>query len=140
MTHTEIWLPGHTVKVECPWWHVQVKGNIGRIARPDESGWCHFSIPTPVLVANEEMYLNSASLMFSTGDQATITTVEIWHGDTSVLLKENLALQGDGRVEMFTLDDEYPAERGVGIAAYMTFGPKADDSWVDFISVGAEFI
>src|SRR4051794_13996880 len=97
-----MWTHGHAVNVENRAWVVQRTGNAGRIAATGE-GWCHFAVPTPVIVADRRLRLDSVLLRFFTGDQASITAVHVWDGDTRVATHDGLNLTGSGRVERFSV-------------------------------------
>ncbi|WP_425587166.1 DUF6623 family protein [Streptomyces violaceusniger] len=134
-----MWTHGHAVQTENPSWAVRRTGNAGHIARTGEQGWCHFAIPTPVIVSDRRLRIDSALLRFFTGEQATIDAVHIWDGDNRIAIHENLSLRGANRVERFQVPDQPEIRWGVGVSVHLAFGVDSPGAWADFNSAGADF-
>jgi hypothetical protein len=135
-----MWTHGHSVHVEDPTWLVGRTGNAGRIAQVGSSGWCHFAVPTPVIVADRRLRIDSVLLRYFTGDQGAIRAVHIWDGDTRLATYNDLNLSGANRVDRFSAPEQPQVQWGIGISVLVGFGVDAEGAWIDFNSAGADFI
>lgn len=147
-----MWVHGNSVRVEnakdtkritSSGWGTDVYG----ISRHN---WCHFAIPTPVIVADRRLRLQKVMLRFATQDDgkgyrvAWVTAVHVWDGDQMIATFDGLRLSGDHPFESFEIP-ELPAVRwGLGISVQVLFNSllARDTSypWVRFISAGADFV
>jgi hypothetical protein len=134
-----MWTHGHSVQVEDPSWPVQRTGNAGRIARSNTAGWCHFAVPTPVIVADRRLRIDSVLLRYFTGDESAIHAVHIWDGDTRLAIHENLSLSGPNRVDRFQVEGKPEVRWGIGISVNVGFGFELEEAWIEFNAAGADF-
>jgi hypothetical protein len=134
-----MWTHGHSVQVQDASWAVLRTGNAGRIARTGTAGWCHFAIPTPVIVTDRRLTIGSVLLRFFTGDQTSIDAVHIWDGDIRIAIHEPLNLRGRDRVERFDVPNTPEVRWGIGLSVHISFGVDTPGAWIDFNSAGADF-
>ena len=98
ITHAS-WIHGHSMQIEYPdrlvsqrrigYW-IDVEGKSG------STNWFHFAIPTPVIVNDVRLKVDSVMLRFSTGSvDAFVDNVHVYDGETLIAAHNNLGLSLD---------------------------------------------
>lgn len=146
MLEKAMWSHGHSMVVEYPdriaseWragFFIRVTG------RPGTSNWFHFAIPTPVIVDNDRLRIDSAMLRFRTGSAlADVTNVHIFDGERQIAAYDGLNLSPPnwdflrfnvpGRPEVFW---------GIGVTVGVRFdGSTEAQNQMEFASAGVDFL
>ena len=107
--------------------------------KPGTSNWFHFAIPTPVIVSDRRLRLESIMLQFAAHKDVWVTNVHIYDGHRKIESFDNLAMTGTHLFER--LDTLNPMVRyGIGISIGVRFGTKNVTHRIRFISAGGDFI
>ena len=91
-----MWTHGHGMAIEVPdriasTWRAGFFIRV--VGKPNTTNWFHFHIPTPVIVKDKRLAINSAMLRFRTGSaQAAVTNVHIFDGDGRIAAQDGLNL------------------------------------------------
>jgi hypothetical protein len=111
------------------------------IGQANTSNWCHLAIPTPVIVDDKKLLLDSVMLRFRTSG-ASITRVHIYDGEKRLepphdgLSKSS----ADYCFERFTVSGTPHPRWGVGISFKVEFQGVRTDRRIEVSSAGGDFI
>ncbi|MEO8188642.1 MAG: DUF6623 family protein, partial [Burkholderiaceae bacterium] len=114
------------------------------IGKSGGSCWVHFAVPTPVIVEDGRLSLESALIRFRTtpGD-AWIAAVHIFDGEKKIAAHDRLrdATSSEWKVNRYAIRGAPKIEWGVGISVNVQFHIDAlEPGWqIDFCSVGCDF-
>lgn len=134
-----MWVHGHALQNEDPALTVGRIGWAGQLRHLGTSGWFHIAVPTPVIVTDIRLRVDSAMVYFSSGSQGTIRNVHVWDGNNRISQNDNLSLTGSNQFSRFTLPR--PAVNyGIGISIFASLGTDATAAWIDIQSVGVDFV
>src|SRR3954453_23146807 len=89
-----MWSHGHSVQPENPAPTVGRVGWAGQIKHPASQGWYHLAIPTPVIVTDIRLRIDSAMIQFSAGNQGIVRSVHVYDGPTRIAHQDNLNVTG----------------------------------------------
>lgn len=107
--------------------------------KPGTWNWFHYAIPTPVIVSDRRLRLESVMLQFSAYPDVWVTNVHIYDGYRKIESFDNLAITGTHLFERF--DTLNPLVRyGIGISIGVRFGTNNVTHRIRFISAGGDFI
>ena len=138
------WIHGRTMQIEYP----------DRIAREDRIGWCafvegkpgtinwfHFAIPTPVIINDVRLQIDSVLLIFKTGSvDAVVRDVHVYDGPWRIAVFDLINLTGDQPLVRLVLPGAPPVSQGLGISVGVGFGVEAMDHTMEFYSAGCDFV
>jgi len=138
------WIHGHSMQIEYP----------DRIAGQDRIGWCawvegkpgtnnwfHFAVPTPVIINDRRMQVDSVMLIFKTGSvDAFIRDVHVYDGPWRIAVFDLINLSGDQPLVRLVLPGAPPIGQGLGISVGVGFGVEAMDHTMEFYSAGCDFV
>ena len=136
------WVHGTSVEVEFPdrlnlfskkGFYTLVEG------KPDTTNWFHFALPTPVIVDNKRLKLESVILMFVTQPDAVVTNVHIYDGYSKIEAFDGLAMTGSHLFERFDVLNLL-VRYGIGISIGVKFGIQTTNHLMAFVSAGGDFI
>jgi hypothetical protein len=116
------------------------RGYHTRIVHAAGDNWFHYAIPTPVIVSDRRLRIDSVMVTFETGDQATVRNVHIYDGPRRIATHDNLSLMGDHPFERFPVSGAPEVQWGVGISVRVEFGVDLAGAWVQFVTAGADFL
>jgi hypothetical protein len=137
-----MWTHGHSLQVEIP-----TKGNVERkgfsAKYTSNSGaspnWLHFAVPTPVIVNDARLKVESVLVRFRCGGSGRVKAIHIYDGENKIAGKDNLNLgPTQWHVERLDVPGTPKVEWGLGISILVDFGP--DDRWVEFSAAGCDFL
>jgi len=138
------WIHGRTLQIEYP----------DRIAREDRNGWCafvegkpgtdnwfHFAVPTPVIINDVRMQIDSVLLIFKTGSvDAVVRDVHVYDGPWRIAVFDLINLTGDQPLVRLVLPGTPALGQGLGISLGVGFGVEAMDHTMEFYSAGCDFV
>ncbi len=138
------WIHGRTLQIEYPdriaaqdrnGWAAWVEGN------PGTTNWFHFSIPTPVIINDVRMQIDSVMLIFKTGSvDAVVRDVHVYDGPWRIAVFDQVNLTGNQPLVRLTLPGTPAVGQGLGISVGVGFGVEAMDHTMEFYSAGCDFV
>jgi hypothetical protein len=104
--------------------------------------WCHFAIPTPVMVSDKRLKVDSAILAFVANPAVSVKDMHVFDGVARISQHNNINLSGDHPFERFNVVDdsgEHPSvNQGIGISVNISFGIDNQGIW--FRGAGVDFV
>ncbi|MET0181057.1 MAG: DUF6623 family protein [Novosphingobium sp.] len=146
MIEKAMWAHGHSMVVEVPsnivseW---RAGFFIRVIGRPNTTNWFHFPVPTPVIVNDNRLRIDSALLRFRSGSTlADVTNVHVFDGENRVFARDNMNLSpGALGLERFTLPNKPEVFWGVGVTVGVRFtGTTNAQNTMEFAAAGVDFL
>lgn len=141
-----MWIHGHSLKIEFPdrvasdW---RAGFFIRVIGKPNTTNWFHFHIPTPVIVKDKRLMVDSAMLRFRSGSAgAAVTNVHVFDGENRIGAHDGLAIspQGEFAFKRFDVPGKPQVLWGAGISVGVRFGGGSDAArTLEFSSAGIDF-
>lgn len=102
--------------------------------------WLQFAIPTPLIVKNKRLKIQSVMLDFRTwSSDVRVTAVNAYDGST-LIAQYNDVFTGDHPFEKFDVPGHPLVYRGINIQVGVSTGVAAMDHMVTFRSAGGDFI
>jgi subtilisin family serine protease len=138
-----MWVHGSSVVEEYPD-RLQLKANKGFYSifegKPGTTNWFHYAIPTPVIVDNKRMRLDSVDIKFLAHPDVWVMNVHVYDGYLKIKAYDGLRMTGSHLFERFDVLNRYVGA-GIGISIGVQFGRDASKPhYVRFLSAGAHFI
>jgi len=142
-----MWIHGHSIRVEYP---TRLDddtrrggGFIRLVGLADTNNWFHVAIPTPVIVEDGRLRIDSVMLRFRTAG-ATVTDVHIYDGEHKIEIEpphEGLSLNPiDWAFERFDVLPTKPEVKwGIGISFKVVFDSGANRR-IEASSAGGDFL
>jgi hypothetical protein len=139
------WIHGHSMQIENPdrvtsvW---RAGFYISLLPAPGISTWCHFAIPTPVIINDVRLRADSVMLCFKTGcADAWINAVGVYDGSTLIAFYDKLKMSGDHPFERFAVPNTPAVGMGIGISIGISCGVEQGDldHSMQFIAAGCDF-
>ena len=137
-----MWIHGTSVHEEYPdrLSHIQRMGFYAFYeGKPKTHNWFHFAIPTPVIVDNRRLRLDSVMLRLLTDPDVKVTAVHIYDGSVKIESYDGLSLSGNLWFERFDVLNKY-VHFGIGVSVGVKFGGKKQPHRIGFISAGGDFM
>jgi hypothetical protein len=141
-----MWAHGHSMVVEYPdnlrseWragYFIRVVG------KPNTTNWFHFAIPTPVIVDDNRLAIDSCLVRFrSNSPNAMITNVHIFDGENRIAASNNLTLApATWNMHRFTVPTKQEVLWGIGVTLGVKFiGDNDDENTIEISSAGVDFL
>ncbi len=138
------WIHGRTMQIEYP----------DRIAVEDRNGWCayvegkpgttnwfHFAIPTPVIINDVRLQIDSVMLAFKTGSvDAVVRDVHVYDGRWRIAVFDLINLSGEQPFVRLVVPGTPPVWGGLGISVGVGFGVEAMDHTMEFYTAGCDLV
>ncbi len=139
-----MWIHGTSVQVEYldRIFSIVRRGFHTRIeCKPGTTNWFHFAIPTPVIVSDKRLKLDSVMLTFKTGDQGAVKSIHVRDGrkEPPIAIHEGLNLNGDHPFDRFGVPGRPEVLSGIDISILVGAGVDPE-RWVEFSAAGGDFI
>ena len=136
-----MWIHGHSIRVEYPD-RMDSTVRRGYYARLDGKAgtrnWFHLAIPTPVIVEDNRLRIDSVMLRFRTSG-ATVTAVHVYDGESKIASHDGLSLHPDGwAFERFVVPAGPEIRWGLGISCKCEFGAGLSRR-LEISSAGGDF-
>ncbi len=108
--------------------------------KPATRNWFHYAIPSPVIVNNQRLKLDSVDIKFLAHPDVWVTNVHIYDGYRKIKAYDGLKLTGTHLFERFDVLNQY-VRWGIGVSVGVRFGgDKTRRHFIRFLSAGGEFI
>ncbi|MFC1763495.1 DUF6623 family protein [Planctomycetota bacterium] len=137
------WIHGHSMHIEYPD-KIQSQRRIGYafriVGKSGLTNWLHYAIPTPVIINDVRLKLDSVMLDFTTGSvDAFVRDVHVYDGAAKIAYWNDLGWSESHRFERLVLNEPLAVGRGIGISIGIGVGVEMMDHTMDFIAAGADF-
>jgi hypothetical protein len=113
------------------------------IGKPNTTNWFHFHIPTPVIIKDKRLEIDSAMLRYRTGSaNAAVTNVHIFDGEGRIAAQDglNLSPTGNFTFQRFDAPGKPDTLWGTGVTVGVRFGGGTDaQRTMEFASAGIDF-
>ena len=137
-----MWIHGHSIRVEYPdrLDSAVRKGYYARLdGKAGTTNWLHLAIPTPVIVEENRLRIDSVMLRFRTSG-ATVTAVHVYDGENRIASHNGLSLHPDGwAFERFEVAGGPEIRWGLGISFKCEFG-AGPSRRLEVCSAGGDFL
>lgn len=146
MLEKAMWAHGHSMIIERPqdlvstWragFFIRVVGRRG------STNWFHFPIPTPVIVNDNRLRIDSAMLRFrSLSTSAEVTNVHVFDGENRIFARDGMLFSPTGfGLERFELRNKPEVHWGVGVTVGVRFnGANDNQNTMEFAAAGVDFL
>jgi serine protease AprX len=136
------WIHGHAARVERPerLEHELLLGFYSLFkGKPNTDNWFHFALPTPVIVSNKRLRLDSIMLLFWTDPNVHVYAVHVWDANTALKRYDGLNLSGSHWFTRFDVLNNH-VRYGIGVSVGVRFTAAAGERRILFGSCGGDFI
>ena len=141
-----MWAHGHSMVIEFPD-RIKSKWRAGFyirvIGKKNTTNWFHFAIPTPVIVNNNRLSIDSALVRFrSKSTFADITNIHVYDGENKIANHNNLNRSpSDWDMQRFDVPGHPDVKWGIGISIGVRFNGNTDaNNTMEFASAGVDFL
>ncbi len=138
------WTHGHSMEIEYPELMASAirRGYAYEIeGKPGTSNWFHFAIPTPVIINDVRLQIDSIMLRMTTGSvDSFVRAVHIYDGERRIAVHEDVYLVEDNWFVRFAVPDAPYLQWGLGISLGVGFGVEMMSHTMSFISAGADLV
>jgi len=138
------WIHGHSMQIEYPDRISYVRRLGSKIhveGWPGTGNWFHFAIPTPVIIDDIRLKIDSVLLRFRTGStDAYVRHVHIYDGEYKIAEHNDIYLSEQNDLVRLAVPDKPYMHWGLGISIGVEFGLELMDHSMDFISAGCDFV
>jgi hypothetical protein len=143
------WIHGHSMQIEFPdriAWDARRGWGIDLECKPGTDNWFHFAIPTPVIIDDVRMQIDSVLLCFETGSaDAFVRDVHVYDGWQLIKEFKDVNLSGAHflpvRLTVAEPPETAPAVGlGLGISLGVGCGVEAMDHVMRFYAAGCDFV
>lgn len=141
------WTHGTSLRIENPgglsnhWragFFIMVEG------QPGTTNWFHFPIPTPVIVSDRRLRVDSVMLRYRCASpQAVVHAVHIFDGENRIAAHDGLrnAPMGDFAFERFAVPGQPEVLWGLGLTVGVAFeSANPAENRMEFAAAGCDFI
>jgi hypothetical protein len=138
------WIHGHSMEIEYPdrmaaairrGYAYQVEG------MPGTNNWFHFAIPTPVIINDVRLQVDSIMLRMTTGSvDAFVRDVHIYDGERRIAVHNEIYLAEELLFVRLPVPELPYLRWGLAISLGVGFGVEMMSHTMDFISVGADLV
>jgi hypothetical protein len=141
-----MWTHGHSVAVEFP---DRIKSEwragffIRIVGKPATTNWFHFGIPTPVIVNDNRLVIDSALVRLrSLSTHADITNVHIFDGENRVAAHDGLDMSPTSwQMLRFAVPTRPEVRWGVGLTLGVRFAGTTDEqNTMEISAAGVDFL
>ncbi len=140
-----MWAHGHSMAIEFPN-NILSERKLGYyyrvIGKANTTNWFHFATPTPVIVDNNRLSIDSAMLRFrSKSTNADVTAVHVYDGEIKILNRNGLNLSPKNfGLERFNIRPRKDVKWGIGISVGVRFsGNTNTKNTIEFAAAGVDF-
>jgi hypothetical protein len=134
------WTHGNSVLAEGPNpLTVERLGFGGRVSPNSQrsTGWVHFAIPTPVIVDEVRLNIDSFLARFQTGSAGKIIRVDAYDGETQ-LISIAQDLSGSLQTKRWDVPSHPQVLWGLDLSLLCEFANTGGEAWVLFHAAGAD--
>lgn len=141
-----MWVHGTGIEIEFPdtvesVWRAGFFTRI--VGRPNTTNWLHFHVPTPVIVKDRRLMVDSAMLRYRCGSpSAAVHAVHVFDGDGRIAAHDGMSRHPGGgfAFERFDVVGKPDVRWGTGISIGVRFGGgSAEARTIEFAAAGIDF-
>jgi hypothetical protein len=138
------WIHGHSMQIEYPD-RIAYQRRTGMSfdieGKPGTDNWFHFAIPTPVIIDDVRLQVDSVLLCFWTGSiDAFVQHVHVYDGRYRIAKFDDINLSEDQPSVRLTLPGAPQMLQGLGISLGVGFGVEMMPHNMEFYSAGCDFV
>jgi hypothetical protein len=140
-----MWAHGHSMIVEYPQ-NIKSEWRAGfyirLVGKRNTTNWFHFAIPTPVIVDNNRLSIDSAMLRFRVKHTLTsVTAVHVYDGEKKIANYNGLNVSPSSfGLNRYNVPGSPDVRWGIGISVGIRFlGANDTQNTVEFASAGVDF-
>jgi hypothetical protein len=138
------WIHGHSMQIEYPD-RIAYQRRTGMSfdieGKPGTDNWFHFAIPTPVIINDVRLQVDSVLLCFWTGSiDAFVQHVHVYDGRYRIAEFNDINLSTDQPSVRLTLPGAPLMLQGLGISLGVGFGVEMMNHNMEFYSAGCDFV
>lgn len=138
------WVHGHGLEVQSPEMISSlVRMGWGTVLEclPGTTNWLHMAIPTPVIINDVRLRLDTVMLSFTTGStDAYIREVHVWDGPVRIAVFDGLNLSGDNPFVRLEVADRPWIWFGIGLSIGISVGVEQLSHHIEVWSAGCDFV
>lgn len=141
-----MWAHGHGMQIEVPG-NIKSEWRAGFfirvIGKPSTTNWFHFAIPTPVIVNNNRLNIDSALIRFrSNSNKAVITNVHVFDGERRIAAHDGLNLAPTAwNMHRFGVPGKPDVLWGLGVTLGVAFRGTTDaENTIELSAAGCDLI
>jgi hypothetical protein len=138
------WIHGHSMAIEYPdrlVGAVPVGYAFQVVGKPGTTNWFHFAIPTPVIIDDVRLQIDSIMLRFTTGSvDSFVRDVHIYDGEKRIAVHDGVYLAEENGFVRFEVPETPYLAWGLGISLGVGFGVEMMAHTMSFISAGGDFV
>ena len=141
-----MWTHGHGAAVEFPD-RMQSEWRAGfflrLVGRPNTTNWIHFGIPTPVIVNDNRLVIDSALVRLrSLSTQADLTNVHVFDGENRVAAHDGLNHSPTSwQMLRFAVPNRPEVRWGIGVTLGVRFtGTTEQQNTLEIAAAGVDFL
>lgn len=146
MLEKAMWSHGHGMVIEWPG-NIRSEWRAGFFIRVvgsrDTTNWFHFAIPTPVIVNDNRLRLDSVLIRFrSNSPGADVTNVHVYDGEKLIAAHNGLDLSPSAwTMSRFKVPGQPEVLWGIGVTVGVRFSASTDEgNTMEFASAGCDFL
>jgi hypothetical protein len=138
------WIHGHSMQIEYPdriasqWragFGLTVEG------KPGTDNWFHFAIPTPVIINDVRLRVDSVMLRFRTASvDAFVRDVHVYDGEVKIAEHNDIYLSQENLLARLVVPKRPELLWGLGVSLGVGFGVEMMDHHMEFIAAGCDFM
>lgn len=141
-----MWTHGHDLNVEFPdriaseW---RAGYFIRLVGKPNTTNWLHFGIPTPVIVDNNRLVIDSGLIRLRcAGSHAAVTNIHIYDGEIRIANHDGLSLAPTSfSTHRYAVPGKPEVRWGIGVTLGVRFtGADSSQNTMDISSAGCDFL
>ena len=146
MLEKAMWSHGHGMAIEYP---TRIKSEwragffIRVVGNPNTTNWFHFAVPTPVIVNDNRLRLDSAMLRWRSGSTyADVTAVHVYDGEAKIASHDGLDLSPTSfGLNRFDVPGHPEVKWGIGISVGVRFTGSTDaQNTMEIAAAGCDFL
>ncbi|MEU8263687.1 DUF6623 family protein [Micromonospora sp. NPDC048999] len=141
-----MWTHGHSLTVESPD-RIRSEWRAGffirLIGKPGTTNWLHFGIPTPVIVNDNRLTIDSALVRLRCeSNQAAVTNVHVYDGEGRIATHDGLSLAPSAwGMYRFGVQNRPKVLWGVGVTLGVRFNGTTDQqNTMEISAAGVDFL
>lgn len=141
-----MWAHGHSMVIEYPD-RIQSEWRAGFyirvVGRSGTTNWLHFAIPTPVIVNDNRLAIDSGLVRFrSKSSHAAITNVHIFDGENRIAAHDGLNVAPSALgMQRYAVPGKPEVRWGIGLTLGVRFsGSTNEQNTMEIASAGVDFL
>ena len=144
-----MWVHGNSLQIqnEDNWGSITRYGYCteieGKKGGKDTGGWVHFAVPTPVIINDKKLRLDSVMLRFHLDPAAEIGQLHVYDGDSFIANLSTINARYDMSSNEFvrwSVPNQPEVKYGVSMSIYVIFHGRSGNKRIEFKAAGCDFL